>query len=272
MQDNLLTAGQFAKFATTTKRTVQWYDKKGILCPACVSETGYHLYKPEQIIDFQVILLLRQLNFSIDQIKEFLSKNISLKDLFYLKRKSVINEIDSLKRRLKTIDTYYDNFEQEGVLVKPKIKIVPSFKIYYIQREGPYSKIYSYGLELKSYFKRLPKDATFIAIFEEPEYKPVKSKFKVGVIKASGVELRKEAQDLVSEEVLPEYKALCYIHNGSPSLLSLHWKQLEKYAVSHNLNQDRTLPFADIEIYRRSGFNELLEEDCVVTEMLLPVK
>lgn len=272
MEENLLTAGQFAKLASTTKRTVTWYDQEGILEPFFIDETGYRFYKPEQIIDFQVILLLRQLNFSIDQIKEFLSKNASLKDLFRLKRKLVVDEISRLKRKLDTIDNYYDNFEKEGVLVKPKIINAPTLDIYYLQKEGPYSKIYEYGLELKSYFKKLPKNAVFIAVFEEPEFKPVKSKFKVGVVISKVMELKKETKSLVLRTSLPQYKALSYTHNGSPSLLSFHWKQLGKYAASHKLEPDLSLPFIDVELYKRTGFNNVLEEDQMVTEMRLPIK
>ena len=31
MSDTLLTAGQFARLARTTKRTILWYDEKGVL-------------------------------------------------------------------------------------------------------------------------------------------------------------------------------------------------------------------------------------------------
>lgn len=272
MDKNLLTAGQFAKLASTTKRTVTWYDQEGILEPFYIDKSGYRFYKPEQIIDFQVILLLRQLNFSIDQIKEFLSKNASLKHMFKLKRKLLADEIDSLKRKLTTIDSYYKSFEKEGVLVQPKMTNVPSFNIYYLQKEGPYSKIYEYGLELKSYFKKLPKNAAFIAVFEETEFKPVKSKFKVGVVIRKGMELKKEAKDLVFKKALPKYKALSYTHIGSPSLLSFHWKQLEKYAAFHNLKQNLTLPFTDIELYKHTGFNGVIREDQMITEMHLPIK
>ena len=62
MHQNLLTPAEFAKLARTTKRTVLWYAEKGILLPHTTSESGYRLYLPEQIIDFQSILLtLRQL-------------------------------------------------------------------------------------------------------------------------------------------------------------------------------------------------------------------
>jgi len=271
MQEKLLTAGQFAKLAVTTKRTVTWYDQEGILQPFLIDSSGYRWYKPEQIIDFQVILLLRKLHFSIPQIKAFLSKDASLQTLFQQKRTAIVQEIEKLKANVTTIDRYYANSKQEGVLVKPRIKHIPGYDIYYLQKNGAYSRIYEYGLELKSYFIKLPKHTEFIAVFEVPEYKPVKSRFKIGVIITKGMELKKEANSIVQKTSLPAYKALSYTHIGSPSLLSFHWKELEKYAASHNLTQNRTLPFVDVEIYKRSGFTEAIEEDTMTTEMHLPI-
>lgn len=272
MKESWLTAGQFAKLASTTKRTVTWYDKEGILKPHFIGQSGYRYYKPEQIIDFQVILLLRHLNFSIAQIKEFLLKNTTFKELFHLKRKAVIREIDKLTRSLKIIDSYYENFEKEGVLVKPTIKNAGGFEFYYLQKEGPYSKIYRYGLELGTYFKKLPRTAIFVTIYEEAGYKPVKSKFKVGVLVNEKMELKKETLGIVQKSSIPSFRALAYTHTGSPSLLSFHWNQLERYASKKKLIKDLTHPFIDIELYKRNGFVKSLEDDQVVTEMYMPIK
>lgn len=271
MEEQLLTVGQFAKLASTTKRTVTWYDSQGILKPFKVDSLRYRLYKPEQIIDFQVILLLRSLNFSIEQIKEFLSKNASLKSLFQFKQKSISRDITLLERRLTTIKNYYKTFESEGMLVKPQVLKMPKTEIYYIQKEGPYSKIYRYGLELKSYFKNLPKNTQFITVYEDSGYKPVKSKFKVGVIRQKGMKLKQEASGKVLPMSIPEFKALVYTFKGSPSLLSFHWKQLEKYAALHKLKPNTSLPFIDVEIYKKSGFIRNIEEDQVVTDMIMPL-
>ncbi|RJQ24430.1 MerR family transcriptional regulator, partial [Candidatus Parcubacteria bacterium] len=53
MEEKLLTAGEFAKLARTTKRTVVWYGREGILPPFKIGENGYKYYKAHQILDFQ---------------------------------------------------------------------------------------------------------------------------------------------------------------------------------------------------------------------------
>ncbi|MEK7571232.1 MAG: MerR family transcriptional regulator [Patescibacteria group bacterium] len=270
MNDQLLTAGQFAKLATTTKRTVTWYDQQGILKPHHIDTNGYRLYKPEQIIDFQVILLLRQLNFSLKQIKTFLSQDDSIKSLFLKKKQDLLAELTQLRQKLTTMEQYYQTIEKEGVFIKPVVKKIPTREVYYLQKEGPYAKIYEYGLELKAYFAKLPKTTVFLTLFEELEYKPVKSRFKVAVLKTSGLHLKKGSTEVKSIQ-LPSYTALIYTYTGLPTLLSFHWKQLELYAKKKGLKQNQLLPFMDIEVYLHSGFIQKIPNDQVVTEMHLPI-
>ena len=93
MPTNLLTIGEFAKLAETTKRTVLWYEEEGILKPKQINtENKYRLYSADQIIDLKAIMLLRKLNFSIVEIKKFLSKN-NPEELFNLKKKALKQEI-----------------------------------------------------------------------------------------------------------------------------------------------------------------------------------
>jgi len=44
MQNNLYTAGELAKMAGVSLRTIHFYDIKGLLCPVDYSESGYRLY------------------------------------------------------------------------------------------------------------------------------------------------------------------------------------------------------------------------------------
>ena len=54
----LITAGEFAKLAGTTKRTIHFYDEKGVLKPIKINKSNYRLYDERQILDYQMILLL----------------------------------------------------------------------------------------------------------------------------------------------------------------------------------------------------------------------
>lgn len=271
MNTQFLTAGQFAKLASTTKRTIIWYGEKGILKPVKINSSGYRLYKPEQIIDFQVILLLRTLGFSIDEIKSYLKKNSSLKELFLLKKEIVADEIERLKFSLKNINSLYHNMATTQTLVSPKVKAVSPFDVYYIQKCGPYAEIYHYFLELLSYFEKVPKEAVSLVLFEEPGYQPKKSLFKVCLTKVSGLKLKKEFESKVSSMTVPGYKCLSVIYEGSPSLLSLLWQELKRYSRNYGFKKNNNLPFNDLEYYLKTAINGQYIENRMVSEINLPI-
>lgn len=62
------TTGRFAKKANVTIRTIQYYDKQGILKPSHRSENGYRLYTDEDFVKLQKILALKYLGFSLEEI------------------------------------------------------------------------------------------------------------------------------------------------------------------------------------------------------------
>jgi len=272
MVDELITAGEFARLACTTKRTILWYDQKGILKPEYVKQNGYRFYSPRQIIDYQVILLLRKLRFSIEEIEKFLAKNSSLKSLFGLKQKAVEEEIASLQRSLITIKSHYRNLENNGTLVQPREIVVKPFSIYYIDKVGSYSQIYNYDQELKACFLTIPVTSVFLTLFYDGEYRPRKSTMKIGVIVTKGMVIRPEAKEIVKKYRVPSFKALTYTHLGSGSSLSLMWKELEKYARKHNYQVDRSLPFYDMEFYRPDLSKEKVSEEGTIFVIYLPIR
>ena len=67
------TTGEDAKLCGVTVRTVQYYDTRGILVPAELSEGGRRLYSEDDLTRMLVICFLRDLGFSIDAIGKLLS-------------------------------------------------------------------------------------------------------------------------------------------------------------------------------------------------------
>lgn len=270
MKNNLITAGEFARLARTTKRTVLWYDQKEIIRPKLVdSYNNYRYYQPDQIIDYQVILLLKKLNFSLSEIKKYLKKNKSLKDLFKEKRQLLEQEILTLKLALDSTENYYKNLSKTGTLVNPTIKQIKSFSIYCLDREGPYSKIGDYIEELRQCFYKFPQTATLLTIFETRGYQPKKAKMKIGVIINRKLELKKKAN--INKIIIPGFKALSFIHQGSSKLLSLLWMEVSKYAASNNHKKNTTFPFDDLEIYLYVGMERSPDNNGYFAEIIYPI-
>lgn len=63
-------SGEFARMAQITVRTVRYYDKQNILKPSLVTPTGARFYTEEDFARLQQIMLLKYLDFSLDDIRE----------------------------------------------------------------------------------------------------------------------------------------------------------------------------------------------------------
>lgn len=234
-----------------------------------MDESGYRLYTLQQILDFQSVLLMRKLGFSIPEIASALHKGRSMRQLFEQKREAIEQQIGQLQRILTDTNRYYHNLDHNGTLVQPEIKQVASFEMFVIAREGPYARIRDYSTEFRAAFAAFPEDAVRFTAFAKSVYQPAKARMKIGAICQPGMKLQPGTD--VSRETVPAYKALVHTHQGATALLSLMWQELGKYRRKHHLKNATGLPFADIEYYRRdtSAFPD--PEDSLITELHMPI-
>ena len=65
-----MTVGEVAKKMDVTVRTLQHYDKEGLLSPSAVSDGGRRLYTDRDIVRLHQILSLKHLGFSLDDIRD----------------------------------------------------------------------------------------------------------------------------------------------------------------------------------------------------------
>ena len=68
-----MTVGEVAKKMGITVRTLQYYDKEGLLAPSAESEGGRRLYTDKDLITLHQIMSLKSLGFSLDDIKQRLT-------------------------------------------------------------------------------------------------------------------------------------------------------------------------------------------------------
>lgn len=67
--EGYMTVGEVAKKMGITVRTLQYYDKEGLLSPSAESEGGRRLYKNKELVMLHQIISLKSLGFSLDDIK-----------------------------------------------------------------------------------------------------------------------------------------------------------------------------------------------------------
>ena len=68
----MMTVNEVSKLAGVSIRTLQYYDKIGLLKPAEYTESGYRLYDDAAIERLQQILLFKELEFPLKDIKEII--------------------------------------------------------------------------------------------------------------------------------------------------------------------------------------------------------
>ncbi len=71
---DLFRVGQLAQRTGVSVRTLHHYDEMGLLCPTVRAESGHRLYTREDLARLQQILSLRQLGFSLDEIRDCLAQ------------------------------------------------------------------------------------------------------------------------------------------------------------------------------------------------------
>lgn len=104
-QNTQFTIGQFAALHGINKKTLMWYDEIGLFKPAAIKKNGYRYYTYYQSSVLETILMLRELNVSIGEIREFmeLRSPSRLKELLEEKIKEVDKTVNHLKQLRKTL-------------------------------------------------------------------------------------------------------------------------------------------------------------------------
>ena len=90
------TTGDLAKLAGVSVRTVQYYDKRGILVPSQLSEGGRRIYSESDLEKLRLICFLRDLDFSIEQIKRLYAEENAKQVLELL----LVEHIKAIKQQL----------------------------------------------------------------------------------------------------------------------------------------------------------------------------
>ena len=98
----MMTVNEVSKLTGVSIRTLQYYDKIGLLHPAKYTEAGYRLYDDAALERLQQILLFRELEFSLKDIK----KIISSPD--FDRSKALEQQIELLQLRKEHIENLID--------------------------------------------------------------------------------------------------------------------------------------------------------------------
>ncbi|MCI9405996.1 MAG: MerR family transcriptional regulator [Oscillospiraceae bacterium] len=103
-----MTVGEVAKKIGVTVRTLQYYDKEGLLSPSAESEGGRRLYTDKDLVMLHQIVSLKSLGFSLDTIKHRLISLETPTDV----ANALTEQADSIRERIERLTASLTAIEQ----------------------------------------------------------------------------------------------------------------------------------------------------------------
>ena len=144
----MFTIGQFSRISGLTIKTLRFYHEKGLLVPPCVDEeTGYRYYSESNVELARVIVVLRELGFSVAEMGKILSQCDDESDLIeYLQhRKTAIQErICNDRKVLGQLDAIISSEREARIMsehatCQVEEKTLPTIRIAGVRMKGRYS-------------------------------------------------------------------------------------------------------------------------------------
>ena len=101
----MFTVKQLSKLAGITPRTLHYYDEIGLLKPSRVGDNGYRYYADDALLRLQQILLYRELDLPLENIRDILaSRDFDVQGALASPRAALRQRIAHLERLIQTVD------------------------------------------------------------------------------------------------------------------------------------------------------------------------
>ena len=101
------TIGELAKQSKVTIRTLQYYDRRGLLIAHRQTDSNRRYYTDEHVKQLELILVLKQLGCTLDEIKTLLDEDTNMntfKTLLSLRKDALHSKVEVYSHTLKQIE------------------------------------------------------------------------------------------------------------------------------------------------------------------------
>jgi DNA-binding transcriptional MerR regulator len=99
------TVKQLAKLSGLSVRTLHFYDEIGLLKPAYIGRNGYRYYEEDQLLILQQILIYRELDFPLEQVKHIIyDKKFNKIEALESHKMKLIEKLKRSEKMIETID------------------------------------------------------------------------------------------------------------------------------------------------------------------------
>lgn len=149
----LYTAGELAKIAGVSSRTIRFYDEKGILKPCGYSDEWYRLYDDSSVVILQQILMLKYVGFSLEEIAELIKQEnkLPMKEMLEKQKELMLQKRNQIDKIIGALDKAQQNCVENNIDLNHFTDIMQliSKNEYAGQRYNVYEK---YGIRQREWF------------------------------------------------------------------------------------------------------------------------
>lgn len=104
--------GDFSKIVNIPVRTLRYYAEYGVLVPSEIDKfTGYKYYSEENVIECEMIKLLKSLDFTLNEIKEY--RNCIDEEILEKKKKEIEERMYLLKLKYKRLTYMQEELKKQ---------------------------------------------------------------------------------------------------------------------------------------------------------------
>jgi DNA-binding transcriptional MerR regulator len=131
----MFTIGEFARHGRVSVRMLRHYDATGLLGPARVDPaSGYRFYTAGQLARLNRIIALKDLGFSLDQVRLMLDEQVSaeqLRGMLRLRQAELQSRLSADRARLVQVEARLQIIEREGAMPADDIQVkqIPAVRV-----------------------------------------------------------------------------------------------------------------------------------------------
>jgi DNA-binding transcriptional MerR regulator len=171
--------GDFSRLARVTIKTLHHYDEAGLLQPKHVDrQSGYRYYDASQLPTLHRILLLKDLGFSLEQIRDLLRADAqSLATTLDARRHALAESIAADQSRLRRLEALRLTLDQRDQTNQPPVLLrdTPAIEVYSVRERvrhlgEPMQRLFEQAESVVA-TERARSATSPLTIFHDPDYR-----------------------------------------------------------------------------------------------------
>lgn len=113
--------GEFSKLVNVPVKTLRYYDEINLFKPQEIDLfSGYRYYSEKQINNLEVILSLKEVGFSLEEIKK--NKNNYTEALMQKKKEELMLEQENLENKIRKLDYLRSKIKNNHIVINGEVK------------------------------------------------------------------------------------------------------------------------------------------------------